>query len=311
MLIVGVMAAHAFGEGSGVGVSFSGNRGWAQGMLVTIAIGLHNIPEGMAVATVMVAKGTPPLRALWWSLLCALPQVRRRGKGGRGASTAVLARGGRPWFWAAGLVYRPCAHQLLCSRGGEGAPATAGIGARPDGTPALAALPACLFVGGTVALSSAPPLTRACAQALVALPSYLFVETFSSLLPVALGFAAGCMVSGGERLLTGAPLDAQAWAHAISRTPRVASRTACTCPPLVTLVPSFRSGLCRRSSCLTRSRRRRTRRWPRPARCPRRGEWRCIRRLRTEGGGRHARSPPAAQPQQRPWDRARIALSTV
>jgi hypothetical protein len=31
-------------------------------------------------------------------------------------------------------------------------------------------------------------------QALVALPSYLFVETFQALLPLALGFAAGCMV---------------------------------------------------------------------------------------------------------------------
>ena len=30
LLIVGVMAAHAFGEGSGVGVSFSGRRGHAQ-----------------------------------------------------------------------------------------------------------------------------------------------------------------------------------------------------------------------------------------------------------------------------------------
>jgi zinc transporter ZupT len=75
MLIVGVMAAHAFGEGSGVGVSFSGHRGWAQGTLVTIAIGLHNIPEGMAVATVMVAKGAPPRKALFWSLFCAFPQV--------------------------------------------------------------------------------------------------------------------------------------------------------------------------------------------------------------------------------------------
>lgn len=30
MLLVTVMAAHALGEGSGVGVSFCGHRGWAQ-----------------------------------------------------------------------------------------------------------------------------------------------------------------------------------------------------------------------------------------------------------------------------------------
>ena len=30
LLLVAVMAAHALGEGSGVGVSFCGHRGWAQ-----------------------------------------------------------------------------------------------------------------------------------------------------------------------------------------------------------------------------------------------------------------------------------------
>ena len=30
VLFVGIMAAHALGEGSGVGVSFCGTRGWAQ-----------------------------------------------------------------------------------------------------------------------------------------------------------------------------------------------------------------------------------------------------------------------------------------
>ena len=55
LLMVGIMAAHALGEGSGVGVSFSGAKGWAQGQLITLAIGVHNIPEGMAVATVLAA----------------------------------------------------------------------------------------------------------------------------------------------------------------------------------------------------------------------------------------------------------------
>lgn len=54
LLMVGIMTAHAFGEGCGVGVSFAGNRGWVQGCLVTLAIGVHNIPEGLATATVLV-----------------------------------------------------------------------------------------------------------------------------------------------------------------------------------------------------------------------------------------------------------------
>jgi hypothetical protein len=49
-----------------------------QGTLVSIAIGLHNIPEGMAVATVMMAKGGTARGALFWSLLCSMPQVRGR-----------------------------------------------------------------------------------------------------------------------------------------------------------------------------------------------------------------------------------------
>lgn len=47
----------------------------AQGTLVTLAIGLHNVPEGLAVATVMAAKGTSPRRTLLWTALTALPQA--------------------------------------------------------------------------------------------------------------------------------------------------------------------------------------------------------------------------------------------
>lgn len=71
---------------------------------MTLAIGLHNVPEGLAVATVLVARGIPAKRALVWTLFTAAPQP------------------------------------------------------------------------------------------LVALPAFLFVDAFRALLPVALGFAAGCMV---------------------------------------------------------------------------------------------------------------------
>ena len=74
-----------------------------QGILVTLAIGLHNIPEGLAVATVLVSRGLPARKAAWWALATALPQP------------------------------------------------------------------------------------------LLAVPSFMFVDTFTSLLPLALGFAAGCM----------------------------------------------------------------------------------------------------------------------
>lgn len=57
-----------------MGVSFSGQGGLSQGVLVTAAIGAHNIPEGMAVATVLVQKGTSPARAVLWAIATSLPQ---------------------------------------------------------------------------------------------------------------------------------------------------------------------------------------------------------------------------------------------
>ena len=104
MLMIGIMAAHAVGEGCGVGVSFCGEQGWSQGVLTTLAIGTHNVPEGLAKATVLVGQGASATEALFWSIATCLPQP------------------------------------------------------------------------------------------LVAIPSFLFVEAFRSLMPIALGFAAGCMI---------------------------------------------------------------------------------------------------------------------
>lgn len=74
VLIVAIMTLHSFGEGSGVGVSFAGPKGFQQGLLVTIAIAVHNIPEGMAVSMVMASRGVKPRDALLWSIFTSLPQ---------------------------------------------------------------------------------------------------------------------------------------------------------------------------------------------------------------------------------------------
>ncbi|XP_038882628.1 putative zinc transporter At3g08650 [Benincasa hispida] len=74
VLIIGIMTLHSFGEGSGVGVSFAGSKGFSQGLLVTLAIAVHNIPEGLAVSMVLASRGVSPQNALLWSVITSLPQ---------------------------------------------------------------------------------------------------------------------------------------------------------------------------------------------------------------------------------------------
>ncbi|XP_010529948.1 PREDICTED: putative zinc transporter At3g08650 [Tarenaya hassleriana] len=74
VLVVGIMTLHSFGEGSGVGVSFAGSKGFSQGLLVTLAIAVHNIPEGLAVSMVLASRGVSPQNAMLWSIITSLPQ---------------------------------------------------------------------------------------------------------------------------------------------------------------------------------------------------------------------------------------------
>jgi zinc transporter ZupT len=76
ILVVGIMTLHSFGEGSGVGVSFAGSKGLSQGLLITIAIAVHNIPEGLAVSMLLSSRGVSPQKAMLWSIITSLPQVR-------------------------------------------------------------------------------------------------------------------------------------------------------------------------------------------------------------------------------------------
>lgn len=72
LMIVGIMTVHSFAEGVGVGVSFGG--GQALGGLITAAIAVHNIPEGLAISLVIVPRGASPTRASLWSIFSSLPQ---------------------------------------------------------------------------------------------------------------------------------------------------------------------------------------------------------------------------------------------
>lgn len=72
LVIVAVMTAHSFSEGIGVGVSYG--EGGRFGILITLAIALHNIPEGLAISVVLVPRGTSVLAASLWSVFSSLPQ---------------------------------------------------------------------------------------------------------------------------------------------------------------------------------------------------------------------------------------------
>jgi zinc transporter, ZIP family len=71
-MIVGVMTAHSMAEGVGIGVSFG--SGEAFGLLIAVAIAVHNIPEGLAISLVLVPRGVSVPRAAAWSVVSSLPQ---------------------------------------------------------------------------------------------------------------------------------------------------------------------------------------------------------------------------------------------
>ena len=72
LLIVGVMTVHSFTEGIGIGVSFGGSE--ALGLFISLALTVHNIPEGLAISLVLVPRGVGWVRAAWWSVFSSLPQ---------------------------------------------------------------------------------------------------------------------------------------------------------------------------------------------------------------------------------------------
>ena len=72
LLILGIMTAHSFAEGVGVGVSFAGSDGL--GAFITTAIAFHNVPEGLAIALIMIPRGSAVWKTILWAIFTSLPQ---------------------------------------------------------------------------------------------------------------------------------------------------------------------------------------------------------------------------------------------
>ena len=71
-MIVAVMTVHSFSEGVAVGVAFGGAATLA--LVITIAIAVHNIPEGLAIGAVLHPRGVSVWRCAGWSVFSSLPQ---------------------------------------------------------------------------------------------------------------------------------------------------------------------------------------------------------------------------------------------
>lgn len=72
VLILWVMTVHSFAEWVAIGVSFWPSLSF--GIFIALAIALHNIPEWLAISSVMTSKWVPRWKAWWWSIFSSLPQ---------------------------------------------------------------------------------------------------------------------------------------------------------------------------------------------------------------------------------------------
>ncbi len=72
IIILGVMTAHSFAEGIAIGLSFGNTHTF--GLLISVIIALHNIPEGLAIGIVLVQKGVKVWKAGFWAIFTSLPQ---------------------------------------------------------------------------------------------------------------------------------------------------------------------------------------------------------------------------------------------
>jgi ZIP family zinc transporter len=110
-LLILAITIHNFPEGLAVGVSFGGGD-ITLGVVVAVAIGLQNIPEGSAVAFPLIREGINRRKALWYATLTGLVEP----VGGLiGVSVVTLATSLLPsgLAFAAGAMAFVVSHEMI------------------------------------------------------------------------------------------------------------------------------------------------------------------------------------------------------
>lgn len=158
LLILGVMTVHSLAEGVGLGVAFSASATTAAplpasasdgcgtgsldpcpsspdqqlpaqrqfGVFISAALAMHNIPEGLAIALVLVPRGVPLLDTALWCIFTSLPQPLMALPAFLSVQTFASIL---PWGmgWAAGAMLWVAVAELLAEAATELGQIQAGI----------------------------------------------------------------------------------------------------------------------------------------------------------------------------------------